>query len=224
MYKKLECSLQASLTLLWFLGCQWIFIYLLRLFLRMDSSSFMKIYNDHMYKINLFIQVFCLAGILLKDFILKKDSFSDYRYFRKEKIVIYICYGIVLWFVSSLINILLGVFFTEYATQVQRLFSNTEHIVRCLVLVFFAPLLEEYVFRGKIQNKLKLGFGRWQAVILQGAVFGLIHPLPLQKLYATFLGIGFGILKEKEKNVQSTTIMHMTINGISFIIGTLSIV
>ncbi len=224
MYKKIECSLQAFLTLVWFVGCQWLIIFLLRFFLRMDVSSFTVFYYDHMYKITLFIHVFCLMGILIKDFILNQDILINYHGFRKSKIFVYIGYGIALWFISSLLNIGLSRFFTDYTTQVEKLFSNKETILRFLVIVFSAPLLEEYIFRGRIQSRLKLEFGRWQATLLQGIIFGVIHPLPLQKIYAIFLGISFGVIKEKEKNVQSTTIIHMAINCISWIIGTLSIV
>lgn len=222
MYKKLECSLHAFLTLIWFLGCQWMVIHLLGFFLKMDTLSFSNYYQTHMYKINLTIQLFSLMSILLKDFTWQpKELKSDFRFIKKKNIL-YIGYGISLWFVSSLLNILLSTFFKEYTAQVEQLFLSSEKFTRFVVIVFLAPIVEEYFFRGRIQSWLKLGFGKWQAAFLQGIVFGIIHPFALQKIYASFLGIVLGLIKEKEGSLQSTILIHMTINCISLIIGTLS--
>lgn len=223
MYKKIECSIQGFLILLWFIGCQWLTISILKLFLGMDTISFSSYYNNHMYKINTFIQFTCMLGLFLWNAFKKQDSLVDYRIFKKRRVPVYIFYGIGLWIVSSMINILLSIIFPQYSTEVQALFTKKEVLFRFLVMVIFAPLVEEYIFRGQMQNTLKTGFGNRASIIIQGILFGVIHPMSLQKIYAVVLGIVLGMVKEKEKNLQSSTIMHMTINLIGFIIGTLTL-
>jgi len=223
MYKKMQCSIYAFCILLWFIACQWLTVSILKSLLEMDTNSFLSYYNDHMFKINAFIQVVCLLGILLWNIFIKQDSLIDYRIFKKRRIPIYIFYGIGLWILSSIINLLLSTIFPQYSTEVQALFTKKESVFRFLVIVIFAPLVEEYIFRGQIQTTLKMAFGSSVAIIVQGILFGMLHPMSLQKIYAIVLGIGFGMVKEKEKNLQSSTIMHMTINLIGFIIGTLTL-
>jgi membrane protease YdiL (CAAX protease family) len=189
----------------------------------MNSASFIAYYSNHMYKINALVQLVCIGGVLIWNAFKRYNSLAFYSKFKNRRIPTYIFYGIGLWIVSSSMNMLLSIFFPKYSTEVQALFTNKEVLFRFFVIVIFAPVLEEFIFRGQIQNLLKIGFKVKTAIVLQGFLFGIIHPMSLQKVYAVLLGIGLGMIKEKEKNLQSSTIVHMTINLIGFVIGTLTL-
>ncbi|MDF2594007.1 MAG: family intrarane metalloprotease [Clostridia bacterium] len=220
MYRKVENSVYAGFAAGWFIGCQVLIIGIVK-FLVGEPELFLEYYNQHMYKINLWVQIVCMLGFLLIDSRVMKSNFlSEYKDWQNKKVVKYIFYGIGFWLVSTVVNGVLIVFFSDYSSQIQTLFMNEEKVARFMVLVVFAPLVEEYVFRGKIQARLKTAFGAPMAIVIQGVCFGLIHAIALQKIYASLLGIGFGIVKEKEKNLQSSTVMHMTINLIGWTIGT----
>lgn len=224
MYRRLESSLYAFLILGWFLSVQKMIVYSLYRVSGFDKISFSDLYVMHMYKINLLIHVCCFLSLLAREYAFGQNPWRHYKSFKKIKCLYYILYGISLWFVSSILNFLLSQFFTEYIAQIESLFLNQENVLRFFVLVISAPIIEEYVFRGMIQETLLQSFDKKQAILLQALMFGLIHPFALQKIYAFVLGGFLGIIRQRENNVQSTTIVHMTINGISFIIGTLSIV
>ena len=87
-------------------------------------------------------------------------------------------------------------------------------------MVLLPPLVEEYLFRDQIQGCLKKGFGKEIAIIGQALLFGMLHFYTLQKIYATILGILFGIVKEKQ-GIKATIWMHMTVNFIGWFMGCL---
>lgn len=220
MYKKVENSIYAGFIVGWFIGSQILVMGMLKLFIA-NSGLFLEYYNQHMYKLNLGVQIICIVGFLLVDFYNDKSKcFCEYKDWQNKKIIKYMFYGIGFWLLSTMVNGVLIGFFSDYSSKIQTLFMNDEKVARFMVLVIFAPLVEEYVFRGKLQSCLKTAFGTPIAIVVQGICFGLIHAIALQKIYASLLGIGFGMIKEKENNLQSSTIMHMTINLIGWTIGT----
>ncbi len=223
MQSKLEHIAYTFLVLGWFIGCQWLVAYVITLLIKPYDLSYTALYGQHMYKVNLFIQILCLAGMVFLQRAAKRKRNKLLVSFQKERLIIYILYGIGLWFLTTLFNLFAGYFFSDYAKEVRGLFTSPEPYLRFAVIVLAAPILEEYVFRGVIQDELQQGFNVWWAAVLQGIIFGLIHPFALQKIYAAILGVVLGLIKEKEQNLHCVMIIHMMINLIGFIIGTLQV-
>lgn len=219
MIRKFECLLYVLLTLGWFLGCQILMAAVLRFFWQ-DETLVLSFYETHLYKINGIAQIICLLGIITVNLLKKKNIFENYRPIKAAGYMRYVFWGLVLWGLSAFNNRLLSRFFIDYERQIYAYFSNNETILRGVVLIILAPFLEEYLFREKIQGYLKEGFNVWVAIVIQGILFGMIHSLAMQKIYATFLGIALGLVREREGNIQSSTVMHMTINLISFVLAT----
>ena len=67
------------------------------------------------------------------------------------------------------------------------------HPLKFLMTVILAPVLEEYVFRRQIIDKLR-GYGEKTAVLISALLFGLFHLNLYQFVYAFGLGILFGYM------------------------------
>ncbi len=219
MYKKVEAVGKAGVLIFIFLGMQVLIVSLFMLLTGLNGGAFEGYYEEHLYLVNGVIQLVTLLLLLGWDTLRHKKIREIFNLKINRRWLRYILYGVELWLFSSLLNSLLLPFFSDYKWQITQMFGNQEKGLRFVVLVILVPFLEEYLFRYKIQGYLKEGFGETLAILLQGMFFGLIHSMNLQKIYASVLGIGFGFVREKEGNLQSSIIMHMTINTIGFFIG-----
>lgn len=81
----------------------------------------------------------------------------------------------------------------------------------CVVLI--APLVEEYVFRKVLVDRLR-GYGEGMAILLSGVMFGLFHGNLNQFVYAFVLGMLFAFIYVKTGKIQYTIFIHMCINSI----------
>lgn len=221
MYKKIESMFYVLCILGWFIGSQLLVGSFISYLLSIKGISYASYYEEHRYAMTLSAQVICLGILLYLDKRTNKQL-REKLPLKLYKIGYYVLGGIGLWVLASLINYILLPYFPDY-TQIDMLFNNKEAVGRFVVLVIAAPLLEEYVFREKVQSHLKRSFGVPVAIIGQALFFGSMHGLRLQQIYTAVLGVGLGIIKEKEKNLQSTIIMHMTLNFIGWAIGTLTL-
>ena len=136
-----------------------------------------------------------------------------------KEVILYIGMGIGTYLIGITITNLLINFFPEYH-EINQSFNEYEPILRFVGMVLLPPLVEEYLFRDQIQGCLKKGFGKEIAIIGQALLFGMLHFYTLQKIYATILGILFGIVKEKQ-GIKATIWMHMTVNFIGWFMGCL---
>lgn len=201
------------LNVFWFLGAQYIGMFLV-MGLKGDEYA-----EKHSFFVMLLAYLIFLIPYVIR---IKKNPIDDaYRLKQWREVFQYIGYGIVLWLISCVINGVLLPFFPEYDQEINTLFVTNEPILRFIVLVIGAPFVEEYLFRGKIQQRLSSLFGPHLAIVGQGLIFGLIHPFGLQKVYASFLGMGLGYIRFKKQSLIGPTIMHMSINGIAWLIAVL---
>ncbi len=71
-----------------------------------------------------------------------------------------------------------------------------------------APVMEELLFRGVIQNRLYDYFRPVYAVILASVIFGVFHGNFIQFLYATLFALGLGYVYYKFKSIWAPVICH----------------
>lgn len=90
--------------------------------------------------------------------------------------------------------------------------------LKVLVMVIFAPLLEEYVCRKQIIDRT-LRYGEKTAVILSAAVFGLLHQNLFQFFYAFALGLVFGYIYTRSGRLRYTVILHAIVNFMGSVIA-----
>ena len=53
-----------------------------------------------------------------------------------------------------------------------------------LTTVVVAPILEEILFRGILQESLTRKYGPWRGILIASAIFGIVHGIPQQALNA----------------------------------------
>lgn len=86
--------------------------------------------------------------------------------------------------------------------------------VALIAVVVVAPVLEEFIFRGLVLNRLSRVMPGWLAVVLSAAVFGACHGHPVWFCYAFALGAVFGFIVLRTGSIVPSILAHMVFNGI----------
>lgn len=74
------------------------------------------------------------------------------------------------------------------------------------------PIMEELLFRKKLLTELLIFNNKYVSILLSSFIFSFLHNGMITMLYAFILGIVFGIIYIKYKNVKLTIFMHMAAN------------
>jgi membrane protease YdiL (CAAX protease family) len=83
--------------------------------------------------------------------------------------------------------------------------------------VVFAPLAEEYFFRGLLFRSLDRELGDWRAVVLSAAFFAIFHP-PLAWLPVACLGLVTAWLFKNTRHLLPCVACHMVYNATLFLL------
>ena len=89
--------------------------------------------------------------------------------------------------------------------------------LQAMLLVVAAPVMEEYVFRRSILDRL-LPFGERSALLCSALAFGLFHTSVNQVLYAFLLGLVLGYVYFRTGRLRYTVALHMLINGLTTLV------
>ncbi len=82
---------------------------------------------------------------------------------------------------------------------------------------FLGPIIEEYIFRWKLLNRLRR-FGDKAAITYTAVMFGLFHGNLVQFFYATAIGMVLGYVAVKTGRMRYNCLMHILINCWSLLI------
>lgn len=134
-------------------------------------------------------------------------------------------------FIAYLSDALLIVFFHDvgqpqsaivYLRQMQEL--PIALVFTIFTIVFLAPLAEELLFRGLLQNWLAQHLGRMKGIILTSIVFALFHFSMSHGVsnFTLLLSLGvfsyyLGHIYERQRSLLSPILLHATFNLISVI-------
>lgn len=111
-----------------------------------------------------------------------------------------------------------GPFFGDMYEMFSRLMEQLSGDIPMMIImaVFFAPLLEEIIFRGIImKGLLNKGWQPWKAILLSSVIFGVVHGNPWQFLGAVLLGCVLGVVYLKTKSLLLPILLHAFNNLIS---------
>lgn len=112
----------------------------------------------------------------------------------------------------------------EVQAELRRLFAAIPDTVPNSILLFVtialvAPLLEEILFRGLLQNALSKRLPAWAAIALSALVFGAMH----MDLYAmpplVLMGAIFGVIYHLTGSLRVTIVLHMINNAAALALG-----
>ena len=83
--------------------------------------------------------------------------------------------------------------------------------LRILVMAVLAPVIEEYIFRKQLIDRMNV-YGEGLAVVTSALMFGLFHGNLSQLFYAFTLGLVFGYVYLKTGRLRYSVGLHMLIN------------
>lgn len=207
---------KSLLVVIWFYMISVIMSILIGLIYRSEGAYELFI-ERHSNLLNILIYIIIFCGVCLLDS-QKKEFFSSFKSLSLKNVITFMGMGLGAYFIGIIItNLLIGVF-PEY-NEISNSFNQYEPVLRFIAMVILPPIVEEYLFRFKIQGYLKEGFGTPIAIIGQALLFGMLHYYMLQKIYATVLGLLFGYIREKKENIQCSIWMHMIVNLLGWLAG-----
>ena len=89
---------------------------------------------------------------------------------------------------------------------------------KALLLVILAPIIEEYIFRKILIDRMH-SYGEKLAVVTSALMFGLFHGNLSQFFYAYALGLVFGYVYLKTGRLRYSICLHMLINLLGGVVG-----
>jgi len=108
-------------------------------------------------------------------------------------------------------------FFPSYA-ELSEVFRSGNLIIRFMVIVIAAPIVEELCCRGIILNRLLTWTRTWVAVLIQAALFGIMHFNIFQGLYAFAVGVAIGFLYTRFRKLWLCIVAHLAFNLVAFVL------
>jgi uncharacterized protein len=135
--------------------------------------------------------------------------------------------SVVLVGAGLLFNYLYGTFVfpdVEMQDQVRKLFAAipktpVNWVILYLTVAVVAPLLEELLFRGLLQNSLANRMPIWAAILLSAAIFAAVH-MQLHAFPALMaLGAVFGYIYNITGSLRVTILLHMLNNAAALAFG-----
>lgn len=95
---------------------------------------------------------------------------------------------------------------------------DTSPLLKLLFLVILAPIIEEFIFRKQLIDRMNI-YGEKLAVVTSAVMFGLFHGNLSQLFYAVGLGLVFGYVYLKTGKLSYCIGLHMFINLLGSIVG-----
>lgn len=102
--------------------------------------------------------------------------------------------------------------FTGLDEQYQYL-GQGNLLLEILSTAVLTGLVEEVIFRGLSESRMRRGMPGWLSVILSALLFGVCHGTPIAIGYAAFLGAVFSLLNRRTGSILPSVVMHMFFNG-----------
>lgn len=119
--------------------------------------------------------------------------------------------------VTALLQLIPGVVATNPVMTMVELDSP---VLLAIITVVLAPVVEEFIFRKLIIDRLHV-YGGPLAVVFSAAMFGLFHGNLSQLFYAFALGLVFGYLYLRTGRLRYSVFLHAFINFIGSVIAPL---
>ena len=213
----------------------WIFIATLLKFIITSSENLLKMIKslDLTLRICVISGIYvlpCVSFLYLKNIIKRITIPREELYIPHGKILKDIVYGIGGYCALIPLLLLSAIIIVPLESKLEKvlptpinpavaLISSSKTAGEWILLFFLiaclAPVIEEIVFRGILQNAIKRKAGPWASIFLSACIFSFLHPqLPLGFLPVMVLGIVFGILAEARKSLVPSIIAHSMNNGV----------
>lgn len=191
---------------------QFLIIFILTLIF--NSTTTLEINTlEYNYQLSLFLNKYKLltvvvSAIVLLPILIKKIEKSKDK---PKNIFLLIVMGISFSLAFNLLLYSLNKVFTF-----TNLFDdvNTNVLVTLIASGIIGPVLEELIFRGIIYNNLKKYTSFIKSIVVTGLLFGIFHGNLIQFIYAFLFNIILIKVYERDNNILSPIIVHISANTI----------
>lgn len=85
-------------------------------------------------------------------------------------------------------------------------------------IAIMAPIVEEVLFRGFLQNALAKYVPFWAAILLSSFLFAVVHLQPYAILGLMSLSLAFGYLYHRTGSLRTNIILHMANNAFALLV------
>ncbi len=170
----------------------------------------------------LYLVAFPLTVLLLRTVPAKKPELKTMR-LRDWLAAVPMC--ICLMYVGNIVGnglmlLLQKLFGTAVNNPVEGLLVNQPLLPQILFVVILGPLVEEFVFRKQILDRLRV-YGEKTALLVSAVLFGLFHGNLSQLFYAFLLGMVFGYVYLRTGKLRYCAALHMLINFLGGVAGSI---
>lgn len=92
-----------------------------------------------------------------------------------------------------------------------------------LSIGFFAPIIEEFVFRGLFNQYFFKPNNKWTKMIVSSSIFALLHVFhPVEFIMYFPLGMIFYLAYSRRNNIMDSILVHLLNNGIIVVVSIIS--
>jgi len=102
-------------------------------------------------------------------------------------------------------------------TEFMKINSVSDFLILFLAVVVVAPITEEALFRGFLQQRLEAATDVTRGVLLTSLVFGFIHFNPWAFVQIVIIGVFLGVVAQRSGSIAGTVVMHSFNNGLALI-------
>jgi membrane protease YdiL (CAAX protease family) len=93
-----------------------------------------------------------------------------------------------------------------------------DRAVFAVELLVLAPILEEFIFRGLLQNSISASYGLRWGIFIPSVIFALLHIVPHVIVIVLLSSFIYGYIVHITRSVLSGIILHSISNGIAIIV------
>ena len=105
----------------------------------------------------------------------------------------------------------------EYNAVISEI-AAPNNLISVLFTVLLAPLSEEITMRGLIHTRIRRILPTFAAMIISSSVFGMIHGIKIQIIYAALLGLLIAWIFEKSGSLLASILFHIGFNACGLIL------
>lgn len=129
------------------------------------------------------------------------------------------------WLLAPLALLVIGVSMAIYIRLVAGLGAETINmadgyraagltwVLPVLLTAVLPPLTEEIFFRGVLQSRLELHMKSNEALVVQAALFSVLHMMPMIFISHFVMGLIFGVLRKQSGSLWPGILVHAAWNG-----------
>ncbi len=105
----------------------------------------------------------------------------------------------------------------EYNAVISEI-AVPNNLISVIFTVLLAPISEEITMRGLVHTRIRRILPTFAAMIISSSVFGMIHGVKIQIIYAVLLGLLLAWIFEKSASLLTSILFHIGFNACGLIL------